>query len=103
MNNLSYQNIVSSSSCQKLIIARRYISLSLTLIMLLCYCGFMIMIALFPDLVGSRVSDDRALTWGVVAGMGIILIAFLLTGYYTWYANFKLEPLKRLLVQELKK
>lgn len=103
MNNLSKQNIIYSLSCQKLIIARRRISLSLTFVMLLCYSSFMIMIAIFPEWVGSSISEGTTITWGVVAGISIIFIAFILTGCYTWFANLKLEPLKRALVEELKK
>lgn len=103
MNNLFYQNIISSFSCQRLIITRRWISLSLTLIMLLCYFSFMVMIAIIPKWVGSSIVNGSAITWGVVAGISIILIAFLLTGCYTRFANQKLEPLKQALVKELKK
>ncbi|HRI48412.1 MAG TPA: DUF485 domain-containing protein [Ignavibacteriaceae bacterium] len=77
--------IVNSEKFKELVSKRLNFSLTLTVIMLLVYFGFILVIAFNKELLSIKIGEH--LTIGIPIGMGIILFAWLLTGIYTQWAN----------------
>ncbi len=73
------------------------ISLALTVVMLVLYFGFIVLIAFKRDLFGHRLAGG--ITVGVALGVGVIVASWALTGIYVRWANSKydamVETLKR--------
>jgi uncharacterized membrane protein (DUF485 family) len=65
--------------------------------MLAVYFGFILTIAFNKEILASKINDG--LTLGIPVGLGIIILAWLLTGVYVRWANNhydkKVEELKK--------
>ncbi|MBS7562620.1 MULTISPECIES: DUF485 domain-containing protein [Pseudomonas] len=72
---------------------------SLTLIMLLAYYGFVLLVAFHPGLLGQSLSGG-ATSVGMPVGVAMIVLAFALTGFYVYRANQLLDPLNDKLKRE---
>ena len=57
----------------------------LTLAAVAVYFGFIFLIAFRRDLVGTRITEN--MTWGIPLGIGVIVVSWLLTGIYVFWAN----------------
>ncbi len=64
----------------------------LTILMMLAYFSYILVIAFAPEFFAQKVGDGHT-TYGIVFGLGMIFFSFALTGYYTHKANTILEPL----------
>lgn len=65
------------------------VSLLLTFIMLFIYFGFILLIAFDKSFLAKPIGKN--LTIGLPIGIGILVIAWLLTGIYTWWANTRYD------------
>lgn len=65
----------------------------LTIIMLVVYFGFVLTIAFDPKLLGIPLSAGSVTTVGIPVGVGVIVIAFALTGIYVRRANGEFDEL----------
>lgn len=73
------------------------VSLILAAVMLFAYFGFILMVAFKKEILALKIAEG--LTLGLPIGLGIIILAWLLTGIYVRWANNhydkKVEELKR--------
>ena len=67
------------------------ISLALTVVMLVLYFGFILMIAYKRELFGNRLTGG--ITLGVALGVGVIVASWALTGIYVRWANSKYDAM----------
>ena len=72
---------------------------SLSLIMLVVYFGFVLLVAFAPATLGQSLSGGVT-TVGMLVGVVIVLLAFALTGFYVYRANNVIDPLNEKLKQE---
>lgn len=72
---------------------------SLTLVMLLIYFGFILLLAFSPATLGAPVGAG-VMTVGIPVGVAVIFAAVLLTGIYVHRANRDLDPLNARLRKE---
>ena len=72
---------------------------SLSLIMLVVYFGFVLLVAFSPATLGQSLSGGVT-TVGMLVGVVIVLLAFALTGFYVHRANHVIDPLNDTLKQE---
>lgn len=72
---------------------------SLSLIMLVIYFGFVLLVAFSPSTLGQSLSGGVT-TVGMLVGVVIVLLAFALTGFYVYRANHVIDPLNDTLKQE---
>jgi uncharacterized membrane protein (DUF485 family) len=79
---------------QQLVRARRGLGVCLTLAMLVTYFGFVLVVAFFPGILAIKLGDG-VMTLGIPTGIGVILVAFGLTGFYVWRANATFDRLAR--------
>lgn len=66
---------------------------TLTILMLLVYYGFIMLVAFAPAVVGQSVSG--VITLGFPLGVGVIVVAILLTGIYVARANGQFDRMTR--------
>jgi len=77
--------ILESAKFKVLVRKRLRVSLSLTAVMLIVYFGFILSIAFFKEILAVKIGGH--ITLGLPVGIGIIVFAWLLTGWYTRWAN----------------
>jgi uncharacterized membrane protein (DUF485 family) len=80
--------------------AKRTFSWTLSIIMLAIYCVFILVVGFKKELLGTPISPDTVITWGIPVGVAIILSAFVLTGIYVRRANSEFDQLTREVIEE---
>jgi uncharacterized membrane protein (DUF485 family) len=86
----------------ELVSKRSKFSLILTILMLAVYFGFILLIAYYPEVLGTPLSSDTVTTVGIPVGVGVILFAFVLTGIYTKRANGEFDDLANKIKDKVK-
>ena len=71
----------------------------LSLIMLVVYFGFILLVAYAPKFLGIRIGTGVT-TIGIPIGLAVILLAFALTGIYVRRANSSYDVLIRKIVED---
>ncbi|MBM4171492.1 MAG: DUF485 domain-containing protein [Ignavibacteria bacterium] len=79
------KDILASEKFKNLVKKRMRVSITLTIIMLIVYFGFILSIAFYKELLAFNIGEH--LTIGLPIGIGIIVFAWILTGIYTRWAN----------------
>ena len=93
----SYAEIQKDSDYQELVRRRSSLGWTLSLIMLIIYFGFILLVAYAPKFLGTPLGTG-VMTIGIPIGLLVIISAFLLTGIYVSKANSKYDPLIRKIV-----
>ncbi len=91
-NNPKYQQLVSK---------RSKFAWTLSIIMLVVYYTFIMVIAFEPALLGVKIGSG-VITVGIPVGIAIIFIAFILAGIYVRRANGEFDDLTREVREELR-
>ncbi len=82
-----YKKIDQDAEFHALQKRRSRFSWTLAVLMLTTYYAFILVIAFKPSLFAIPVNPDSTVTWGIIAGLGVIAVSFLLTGIYVYRAN----------------
>ena len=103
MNDINiYQRIEHSAHFRELVEKRQRLATFLSLIMLVVYVGFILLIAFAPGWLGTPLHAGTSVTRGIPIGIGIIVISFVLTGIYVWRANSEFDRLNKAVLREVK-
>ncbi len=102
MNEPIYQRIEDSAQFRELVEKRQRFAGILSLIMLVIYIGFILLIAFAPEWLGTPLGPDTNVTRGIPIGIGVIVISFVLTGIYVWRANGEFDRLNNAVLSEVK-
>lgn len=102
MNEYIYQRIASNPHFKELVAKRQRFAVLLTLIMLVVYYGFIMLIAFAPGWLGTPIHAGTSITRGIPIGIGIIVLSFVLTAVYVIRANGEFERLTQQLLREVK-
>lgn len=102
MNDIIYQRIEKSARFKELVKKRQSFATLLSVIMLVLYVGFILLIAFAPGWLGTPLHDGTNVTRGIPIGIGLIVVSFVLTGIYVWRANGEFDRLTRELLNEVK-
>lgn len=102
MNDAIYARIENSARFKELVQKRQRFALILSIIMLILYVGFILLIAFAPDWLGAPLHESTNVTRGIPIGVGLIVISFLLTGVYVWRANGEFDRLTKQIIDEVK-
>ncbi|MFA5234355.1 MAG: DUF485 domain-containing protein [Sulfurimonas sp.] len=87
---------------KELVAKRSSFAITLSIIMLVVYFGFILMIAYFPEVLGTPLSEGSVTTVGIPVGMGVIFFAFIITGIYTKRANSEFDDLNNKIKDKVK-
>ncbi len=95
------QKILSNPKFQELIAKRSAFAWTLSVIMLVIYFGFILLVAFGKEFLGTPIGSGVT-TWGVPIGVFTIVSAFTLTGIYVRRANGEFDDLNRQILEESK-
>ncbi|MEE2695026.1 MAG: DUF485 domain-containing protein [Pseudomonadota bacterium] len=79
----------------KFIFLNKLLAFSFSIITLIIYFSFILIIAFKPETLGNYFPIDTSITVGVVLGLSIIIFSILLTFFYTLIANNYLDNIKK--------
>ena len=96
MSNLA--KIEQDPNYQELVRRRSSLGWMLSLIMLIVYFGFILLVAYAPKFLGTPIGAG-VITIGIPIGLAVIVLAFLLTGIYVSKANSSYDVLIRRIVE----
>jgi uncharacterized membrane protein (DUF485 family) len=93
----SVHDIVNSPKFKSLVVTRWSVSFVLTALLFIVYYGYILLIAYDKDFLASKVGVYT--NYGIVFGVLVIVLAWILTFIYVLWANFSYDKK----VEELKK
>ncbi len=96
-----YKKIDADPVFHELVKRRRRFSIILTAVMLAVYFAFILTIAYAPELFGTPLFEGALSTVGIPVGIGVILIAFALTGIYVRKANSEFDAILNKLKEDV--
>ncbi|WLI75300.1 DUF485 domain-containing protein [Kosakonia sp. H02] len=99
--NPIYQRIENNAHFRELVEKRQRFAFLLSIIMLIIYVGFILLIAFAPTWLGTPLHAGTSVTRGIPIGIGVIVISFVLTAVYVWRANSEFERLTRAVLSEV--
>ena len=103
MTKEQVQEIKNNPKYQKLVGTRKRFAWTLTIIMLIVYYTFILLIAFSPETLGAKVSPDAMMTVGIPVGLAIIVFSFIMTGIYVRRANGEFDGLLNDLKNDIEK
>lgn len=100
MDDSQVERILHNPKFQEMVSRKSKLSWTLTVIMLIIYVGFMLLVGYNKEFLASSFSGGVT-TWGIPLGLGIILLSFILCGVYSYIANNKLDQLSEDALKEV--
>lgn len=98
MEASSHEKTRQNPNYQELVRRRSSLGWTLSLIMLVIYFGYILLVAFAPKFLGIRLGTG-VMTIGIPIGLFVIVSAFVLTGIYVRKANAKYDVLIRRIVE----
>ena len=100
MASYDYNQVLRSPRFQELVRQRTRFAWTLSIVMLVIYFGFILLVAFAKPLLATKIGDGVT-SLGIILGLGVILSAFVLTGIYVQRANSRFDELTRHLTREI--
>lgn len=102
MSQSNTQNILDNPKFAELIRKRSAYQWTLSIIMLVIYFGFILIVAFGKGFLAQPLVAGGVMTIGIPIGVAVIVSAFILTGIYVNRANGEFDELNRQILEELK-
>ncbi len=99
MSQHVYDRVKANPKFAELVQKRSSFAWGLSIIMLVVYYAFILVIAFSPATFGQKIGSGVT-TVGIPVGFGIIVLAFILTGIYTKRANGEFDDLTNQIKEE---
>ena len=100
MDDVQVERILQNPKFKKMVSKKATLSWTLTIIMLVVYLGFMLLVGYNKEFLMSSFSGGVT-TWGIPLGLGIIVLSFVLCGVYSYIANNSLDHLNEAALREV--
>jgi len=94
--------ITSNPKYNELVSKRTKFAWILSIIMLVIYYSFIMLLAFAPGALGAKISAGSVISIGIPVGIIIIISAFILTGIYVYRANGEFDNLSNEIKESLK-
>lgn len=94
------EKIKQNPKFEALVSKRSAYAWTLSIIMLVIYYTFILLIAFSPQTLGTPIGNN-VMTLGIPIGVGIIVIAFVLTGIYVHRANTEFDVLTNAIKKDI--
>ncbi|MFG1319264.1 DUF485 domain-containing protein [Xanthobacter autotrophicus] len=95
------ETIRRNPNFRRLASARTRLGLSLATTMATLYFAYILTVALAPGALGTPVLPGAVTTWGILAGVGLLSLGFVLTAIYVAIANRHFDHLTTRLEEEM--
>ena len=92
----------SNPTYQKLVATRSSYGWTLTIIMMIVYYGYILLIAFDKELLSARMGSG-VMTWGMPIGLFVIIFTIVITGIYVRRANSEFDALTEQLRREVQR
>lgn len=73
--------------------SRNRLGATLAIVMAIIYFAFILMVAFYPATLGSPIAPQETMSLGVVLGVAVMAVGFLLTAFYVIYASSRLDEM----------
>ena len=93
MSKLKREDILNDADFKDLSSQKNTISVILTILELVIYFGFVGLIAYNKPFLAQKLSEGGSATIGIPIAVGTIILSWVLTGIYIWWANAKYDVL----------
>ena len=97
----SAAEITESPEFKHLVSRRWSVSMVLLVLLFVTYYGYILLIPYAPDLMKSKIGEVT--TAAIPIGVGVIVLAFVLTAFYVSWANTTYDPEVNRLKSQLRK
>lgn len=101
MTKEQVQAIQNNPKYQKLVTTRSKFAWTMTIIMLVVYYVYILLIAFSPETLGAKIGLGMT-TVGIPVGLAIIIFSFVMTGIYVKRANSEFDGLLNDVKNDLK-
>jgi uncharacterized membrane protein (DUF485 family) len=101
MDKATVEKIQNNPNYQKLVSTRSSFAWKLTIVMLVVYYAFILLIAFSPETLGASLSGGMT-TVGIPVGIAIIIFSFAMTGIYVKRANSEFDDLLKKVKDDVK-
>lgn len=99
-NLASADHIRNNPKFKELVAKRNAFAWTLSVIILIIYFGFILIIAFNKAWLGTALSSTGVMTIGFPIGVGVILAAIATTGVYVYRANGEFDEMNRQIIEE---
>ena len=100
MDDKQVERILQNPKFKEMVARKSRLSWTLTIIMLVVYVGFMLLVGYNKEFLMSSVSGGVT-TIGMPLGLSIIVLSFVLCGVYSYIANNTLDSLNEEAMREV--
>lgn len=102
MDPSTAQKIAAHPDYQRLKATRSSFGWTLTILMMVVYYGFILLVAFNKELLATRLGEG-VMTLGMPVGLGVILFTIIITAIYVQRANTSFDSLTDKIVREVRK
>lgn len=99
---MNLQTIQDHPAFRQLVSERARLGVGMSIVMAAAYFAYILTVAFWPRLLGHPLWNGTVITWGVLIGVGLIALGFLLTAVYVRRANSRFDRLSQLLLEDLR-
>jgi uncharacterized membrane protein (DUF485 family) len=101
MSKLKKEDILTDPDFLKLSSQKNTISIILTILELVLYFGFIYLVAEKKDFLSQKMSEGGAATIGIPIAIGTIVLSWVFTGIYIWWANAKYDEMVKKVLEKV--
>ncbi|WP_409260922.1 DUF485 domain-containing protein [Pseudomonas putida] len=101
MSSPLYARVRASARFQQLVARRNRFTLSLFLLVLATFYGYIALVSFWPELIARRLVEGSNMTVGVAAGAFLFVFFCALSAFYVYRANGEFDRLTQALVAGL--
>ncbi|HTP04958.1 MAG TPA: DUF485 domain-containing protein [Nitrospirota bacterium] len=101
MSKLKKEDILNDPDFIKLTGQKNTISIILTILELVLYFGFIYLVAEGKDFISQKMSENGAATIGIPIAVGTIVLSWVFTGIYIWWANAKYDEMVKRVIEKV--
>ena len=101
MNDEIAARVEANPKYHRLLHVRRSFSIVMTVLVMLVYYGYIVLIAFDKELLATPLSSTGVTTLGVPIGMGVIVFTVVITAIYVRRANSEFDKMKNEIIKEV--
>ncbi len=89
------EDLLNDPDFKELVARKNTVSWILTVMELVLYFGFIALIAYNKPYLAQKLTASKATTVGIPIAIGIIILSWVLTGIYIWWANTRYDKMAK--------